>query len=50
MAYLRLRFRAFTVGAAEYTTMFPPRGRVEVRRDATQRDAGLPRQRTTLRR
>ena len=24
MAYLQLRFRAFTVGVAEYPTMFPP--------------------------
>lgn len=40
MAYLRLRFRAATVGVAEYPTMFPPLA--ESRRGTTQRDAGLP--------
>lgn len=40
MAYLRLRFRAFTVGVAEYLTMFAPLA--ESRCGTTQRDAGLP--------
>ena len=36
-AYLRLRFRAFTVGVAEYPTMFAPLA--ESRCGATQRSA-----------
>lgn len=37
MAYLRLRFRAFTVGVAEYPTIFPPAA--ESRCGATKRSA-----------